>query len=160
MWDTAKKAGKCWAIYWQHTLVLTESNAASNLVHAHETHLSEVTLSCRSFRAQVCMQHCSFTCCAPAPVCRYADKEVQRDAKMVSYKVVDKGTKPYVEVDISGEKKARAHCCCVLHFCEALLYIVVFPTKRGNNFSQSVEACMVCAAPLCTQLGTKRAEHA
>ena len=45
---------------------------------------------------------------------RYADKEVQRDAKMVSYKVVDKGTKPYVEVDIAGEKKvpARMHLFC------------------------------------------------
>ncbi|BDA50878.1 Luminal-binding protein 5 [Coccomyxa sp. Obi] len=35
----------------------------------------------------------------------FKDKEVQRDAKMVSYKVVDKAAKPYVEVDISGEKK-------------------------------------------------------
>ena len=30
---------------------------------------------------------------------------MQRDAKMVSYKVVDKGTKPYVEVTIADEKK-------------------------------------------------------
>ncbi|KAK9907432.1 hypothetical protein WJX75_003525 [Coccomyxa subellipsoidea] len=37
---------------------------------------------------------------------KYKDKEVQRDAKMVSYKVVDKGTKPYVEVTISDEKKS------------------------------------------------------
>ena len=36
---------------------------------------------------------------------RYADKEVQRDAKMVSYKVVDKSGKPYVTVDIAGETK-------------------------------------------------------
>ncbi len=36
---------------------------------------------------------------------RYADKEVQRDAKMVSYKVVDKTGKPYVSVDIAGETK-------------------------------------------------------
>ncbi|CAL8462784.1 g2317 [Coccomyxa elongata] len=35
----------------------------------------------------------------------FKDKEVQRDAKMVSYKVVDKAAKPYVEVEISGEKK-------------------------------------------------------
>ncbi len=37
--------------------------------------------------------------------CRFKDKEVQRDAKMVSYKVVDKAAKPYVEVTISDEKK-------------------------------------------------------
>jgi hypothetical protein len=44
----------------------------------------------------------------PAPVCcSFKDKEVQRDAKMVSYKVVDKGAKPYVEVDVAGEKKVR-----------------------------------------------------
>lgn len=42
------------------------------------------------------------------PGCRYKDKEVQRDAKMVSYKVVDKGTKPYVEVTISDEKKVTS----------------------------------------------------
>ena len=30
---------------------------------------------------------------------------MQRDSKMVSYKVVDKGTKPYVSVDIAGETK-------------------------------------------------------
>ena len=39
-------------------------------------------------------------------VCRFKDKEVQRDAKMVSYKVVDKASKPYVEVEVGGEKKA------------------------------------------------------
>ena len=32
---------------------------------------------------------------------------MQRDAKMVSYKVVDKSAKPYVEVDVAGEKKVR-----------------------------------------------------
>ncbi|EIE27137.1 binding protein 1 [Coccomyxa subellipsoidea C-169] len=36
---------------------------------------------------------------------KFKDKEVQRDAKMVSYKVVDKAAKPYVEVTISDEKK-------------------------------------------------------
>lgn len=41
---------------------------------------------------------------------RYSDKEVQRDAKMVSYKVVDKAAKPYVEVEISGDKKVST-CC-------------------------------------------------
>lgn len=38
--------------------------------------------------------------------CRFADKEVQRDAKMVSYKVVDKSGKPYVSVNIGGEEKS------------------------------------------------------
>ena len=38
----------------------------------------------------------------------FKDKEVQRDAKMVSYKVVDKESKPNIEVEIGGEKKVRA----------------------------------------------------
>lgn len=36
----------------------------------------------------------------------FKDKEVQRDAKMVSYDVVDKKGKPYVQVEVNGEKKA------------------------------------------------------
>ena len=40
-----------------------------------------------------------------ARVHRFADKEVQRDSKMVSYKVVDKIGKPYVSVNIAGEEK-------------------------------------------------------
>ena len=35
----------------------------------------------------------------------FKDKEVQRDAKLVSYKIVDKGGKPYVEVMVKDEKK-------------------------------------------------------
>ncbi|KAL3155344.1 Luminal-binding protein 3 [Trebouxia sp. C0009 RCD-2024] len=35
----------------------------------------------------------------------FKDKEVQRDAKMVSYDVVDKKGKPNVQVEIGGEKK-------------------------------------------------------
>ena len=42
----------------------------------------------------------------------YKDKEVQRDAKMVSYKVVDKVGKPYVEVTIADEKKVRTSSKC------------------------------------------------
>ena len=38
--------------------------------------------------------------------CSFKDKEVQRDAKMVSYDVVDKKGKPYVQVEVSGEKKS------------------------------------------------------
>ena len=47
-------------------------------------------------------------------VCSFKDKEVQRDAKMVSYKVVDKSAKPYVEVDVAGDKKVcpLPSCCC------------------------------------------------
>ncbi len=30
---------------------------------------------------------------------------MQRDAKLVAYKIVDKATKPYVEVEFKGEKK-------------------------------------------------------
>ncbi len=39
--------------------------------------------------------------------CRFTDKEVQRDAKLVSYDVVEKNTKPYVQVEIADEKKVR-----------------------------------------------------
>ncbi len=46
------------------------------------------------------------------PCCSFKDKEVQRDAKMVSYKVVDKAAKPYVEVEISGEKKVIGLPAC------------------------------------------------
>ena len=31
---------------------------------------------------------------------------MQRDAKMVSYDVIDKKGKPYVQVEVSGEKKS------------------------------------------------------
>ena len=40
--------------------------------------------------------------------CRFKDKEVQKDAKMVSYNVVDKSAKPYVEVEVGGEKKVSS----------------------------------------------------
>ncbi|KAK9833849.1 hypothetical protein WJX74_007814 [Apatococcus lobatus] len=36
----------------------------------------------------------------------FKDKEVQRDAKLVAYKIVDKATKPYVEVEFKGETKS------------------------------------------------------
>ncbi len=47
--------------------------------------------------------------------CSFKDKEVQRDAKLVSYKIVDKGGKPYVEVNVKDEKKVRAPVQC--HIC-------------------------------------------
>jgi hypothetical protein len=37
--------------------------------------------------------------------CRYSDKEVQRDKSLVSYDIVDKETKPYVRVEVNGQKK-------------------------------------------------------
>lgn len=40
-----------------------------------------------------------------APMCRYEDKEVQRDKKLVSYDIVDKQSKPYVKVNVNGEDK-------------------------------------------------------
>lgn len=33
----------------------------------------------------------------PGPPGRFSDSEVQRDAKMVSYDIVDKQTKPYIQ---------------------------------------------------------------
>lgn len=51
---------------------------------------------------------CSRPICLPDPflcTCSFKDKEVQRDAKMVSYDVVDKKGKPNVQVEIGGEKK-------------------------------------------------------
>jgi len=35
----------------------------------------------------------------------YMDKEVQRDKKLVSYDIVDKGGKPYVQVEVAGEQR-------------------------------------------------------
>lgn len=36
----------------------------------------------------------------------FEDKEVQRDAKFLPYKVISKSGKPYVQVEVKGEKKA------------------------------------------------------
>eukprot|EP00877_Chromochloris_zofingiensis_P011020 jgi/Chrzof1/6171/Cz17g14060.t1 len=36
---------------------------------------------------------------------KYEDKEVQRDKKLVSYDIVDRQGKPYVQVDVNGENK-------------------------------------------------------
>jgi len=35
----------------------------------------------------------------------YADPEVQRDAKLMPYKITNKGGKPYVQVKVKGENK-------------------------------------------------------
>jgi heat shock protein 5 len=38
-------------------------------------------------------------------LCRFDDKEVQKDKKLVSYDIVDKQGKPYVKVNIGKEEK-------------------------------------------------------
>ena len=52
-------------------------------------------------------------------MCSYKDKEVQRDSKMLPYKVVDKNGKPNVEVQVGGETKVRVWAlrCRTGHFC-------------------------------------------
>ena len=35
--------------------------------------------------------------------CRFDDPEVQRDKKFLSYKVVNKDGKPYIQVKVKGE---------------------------------------------------------
>lgn len=45
---------------------------------------------------------------------RFTDKEVQRDAKLVSYNIVDRQGKPYVQVEVNGESKVRWHAELVL----------------------------------------------
>ena len=37
--------------------------------------------------------------------CRFDDPEVQRDKKFLSYKVVNKDGKPYIQVKVKGEQK-------------------------------------------------------
>ena len=37
--------------------------------------------------------------------CRFDDPEVQRDKKFLSYKVVNKDGKPYIQVNVKGEQK-------------------------------------------------------
>jgi len=47
----------------------------------------------------------SLTSLFHVPFLRYSDKDVQKDKKLVSYNIVDKATKPYVEVSVGGESK-------------------------------------------------------
>jgi hypothetical protein len=64
------------------------------------------------------MHHSSLSVCIlthyPTNPCRFSDAEVQRDAKLVSYKIVDKGGKPYVSVDVKGEQRVFSpeEVCC------------------------------------------------
>ncbi len=73
-------------------------------------------------------------------MCSFKDKEVQRDAKMVSYKVVDKSAKPYVEVDVAGEKKVgpRPGCCCACMPLSMLL-IRLHPCSSGMQADSGLE---------------------
>ena len=65
-------------------------------------------------RMHACMHalaNCSFRnlqliCWSPCVRPRYNDKDVQKDKKLMSYNIVDRGSKPYVEVIINGESKA------------------------------------------------------
>ena len=43
---------------------------------------------------------------APDPA-SFLDKEVQRDKKLMSYDIVDKGGKPMVQVEVAGDNKVR-----------------------------------------------------
>lgn len=42
---------------------------------------------------------------AASPPRRFKDKQVQRDAKMVSYEVVNNHGRPYVQVQVAGQNK-------------------------------------------------------
>ena len=74
--------------------------------------------------------------------CSFKDKEVQRDAKMVSYKVVDKEAKPYIEVEIGGEKKVQSRAwlsslCAAYLQCEALRYWPGSASSKPHQILQS-----------------------
>jgi endoplasmic reticulum chaperone BiP len=43
--------------------------------------------------------------CLTSNLSRFTDTAVQRDMKLVSYKLVNENTKPYVEVEVKGEMK-------------------------------------------------------
>jgi heat shock protein 5 len=44
----------------------------------------------------------------PSLASRYTDSTVQRDKRLLPFEIVDKDTKPYIEVDIKGERKSFA----------------------------------------------------
>ncbi len=58
---------------------------------------------CRPFRSVPTLPICAdpSDLCLPPP--RFSDSEVQRDAKLVSYQIVDKQTKPYIQGRCSVE---------------------------------------------------------
>ncbi len=54
---------------------------------------------------------------------------MQRDAKLVSYDIIEKNTKPYVQVQIGSENKVR-----LLHLCrEAQRTRMVQPLNEEQN---------------------------
>ena len=71
--------------------------------------------------------------------CSFKDKTVQRDAKMVSYGVVDKSAKPYVEVEVAGSKKVGYY----MHSCR-LRSVSVFCSKLCAAGLNSAAATRVC----------------
>lgn len=45
-------------------------------------------------------------CCAVVLICRFEDKEVQRDVKLLPFKIVNKDGKPHIQVKVKdGETK-------------------------------------------------------
>ena len=38
-------------------------------------------------------------------MCRFTDSSIQQDSKLLSYDIVSEHGKPYVQVDVKGEKK-------------------------------------------------------
>ena len=45
---------------------------------------------------------------APLLAARYSDSTVQRDKRLLPFEIVDKDTKPYIEVEVKGERKTYA----------------------------------------------------
>ena len=39
---------------------------------------------------------------------RYSDSTVQKDKRLLPFEIVDKDTKPYIEVEVKGERKTFA----------------------------------------------------
>lgn len=42
---------------------------------------------------------------------RFDDAEVQRDKKLYPYRIINKNNKPYIEVEVKGEKQVCADVC-------------------------------------------------
>ena len=78
---------------------------------------------------------------------------MQRDAKMVSYKVVDKSAKPYVEVDVAGDKKVGLHLFLETWQCSpAGVGLLVFDTLHSARYRTTPMLHMAESAalqPLC-----------
>lgn len=92
----------------------------------------------------------------PASITSYEDKEVQRDKKLMSYSIVDKGGKPYVSVKVNNEDKVRPTCdytlrarACAHSQTSSLWHI---PALGAHARTRTVALCAVRAAD-CSSLG-------